>query len=29
MPVMQWLKDGKAVPGDDLQRIRQAKISRH
>ncbi|XP_010130628.1 PREDICTED: hemicentin-1, partial [Buceros rhinoceros silvestris] len=22
MPVMQWLKDGKTVPGDDLQRIR-------
>lgn len=29
MPVIQWLKDGKTVASDDLQRIRQAKISRH
>jgi len=26
-PVMQWLKDGKTVGSDDLQRIRQAKIA--
>lgn len=28
-PVVQWLKDGKTVASDNLQRIRQAKISRH
>lgn len=28
-PVVQWLKDGKPLASDDLQRIRQAKISRH
>lgn len=28
-PVMQWLKDGKTVASDDLQRIRQVKISRY
>uniref|UniRef100_A0A8B9ER49 Hemicentin-1 n=1 Tax=Anser cygnoides TaxID=8845 RepID=A0A8B9ER49_ANSCY len=27
MPVMQWLKDGKTVASDDLQRIRQVKIN--
>uniref|UniRef100_A0A8B9SME3 Hemicentin 1 n=1 Tax=Anas platyrhynchos TaxID=8839 RepID=A0A8B9SME3_ANAPL len=26
-PVMQWLKDGKTVASDDLQRIRQVKIN--
>uniref|UniRef100_A0A8B9QFB3 Ig-like domain-containing protein n=1 Tax=Apteryx owenii TaxID=8824 RepID=A0A8B9QFB3_APTOW len=25
-PVMHWLKDGKRVASDELQRIRQAKI---
>lgn len=28
-PVVQWLKDGKTLASNDLQRIRQAKISRH
>lgn len=28
-PVVQWLKDGKPLASDDLQTIRQAKISRH
>uniref|UniRef100_A0A8C4U7D5 Hemicentin-1 n=1 Tax=Falco tinnunculus TaxID=100819 RepID=A0A8C4U7D5_FALTI len=26
-PVMQWLKDGKPVASDDLQRMRQAKLN--
>lgn len=28
-PVLQWLKDGKTVASEDLQRIRQGKISKH
>ncbi|NXX50442.1 HMCN1 protein, partial [Tricholaema leucomelas] len=28
-PVLQWLKDGKPIANDDLERIRQAKASRH
>lgn len=27
MPVVQWLKDGKTVAGDNLERIRQVKKS--